>query len=421
MNEKKQKLKAKLILEDGTEFIGDAFGASKESFGEIVFNTGMTGYQEILSDPSYCGQIITMTYPLIGNYGINQEDFESLRPFVHGFVVREYCEQPSNWRSQRTLDDLLKEFGIPGISGIDTRKLTKIIRDHGSMKAIIVPGIIETSSKTEENTEGNASLFTKNRVFTPGIFNEAGDFEPGVDITRSKNLITSSSELNKLAKDKLRNELMTNQVEIVSTKSTFRCPGSGHRIVLVDYGYKQGILRALINYGCDVTVVPHNVSYKEIKQINPDGVLLSNGPGDPKDVEHALELIRSVQVNYPLFGICLGHQLFALANGANTSKMKFGHRGCNHPVKDLETNKVYISSQNHGYTVDDESLKDTELEASFVNVNDDSVEGLKHKRHNAFSVQFHPEAMPGPRDTGSLFEKFFDNIVRAKPKEEVLA
>lgn len=355
---KQKEQKIKLVLEDGTEFIGNSFGSYKESSGEIVFNTGMTGYQEILTDPSYCAQIVTMTYPMIGNYGINREDFESLKPFIHGFVVREHCEYPSNWRNERTVSEFLKEHDIPGIEGIDTRKLTKIIRKHGTMRAVLVP------LKSEEPVD-----------------------EGFVD-------------------SKLKEALITDQVPRVSTKSKFSCPGKGYRIVLVDCGYKHGILHSLIAHNCDVTVVPYNVGLEEIEKISPDGILFSNGPGDPKDAIEAIELLKQVQGKYPIFGICMGHQLFALANGADTQKMKFGHRGCNHPVKDLSTGKVYLSSQNHGYTVTEDSIANTDLEVTHINVNDGSVEGLSHKNLPAFSVQFHPEALPGPEDTGFLFERF---------------
>ncbi|WJQ79595.1 carbamoyl phosphate synthase small subunit [Brevibacillus brevis] len=359
-------MRARLILEDGTEFIGTAFGATKESYGEVVFNTGLTGYQEVLSDPSYCGQIVTMTYPLIGNYGINRDDFEAVRPYIHGFVVREHCEAPSNWRNTNTLDELLKTYEIPGIAGIDTRMLTRKIRYHGTMK-----GMITTSEA------------------------------PLAELVAALNGTT----------------LMTDQVSRVSTKSVFSCPGTGHRVVLVDFGAKHGILRELTKRNCDVVVVPYNVTAEEIRRIQPDGILLSNGPGDPKDVPQAVEMIREILGEYPLFGICLGHQLFALASGADTTKMKFGHRGGNHPVKELLTGRTYITSQNHSYAVKEDSLAGTELEVTHIALNDGTIEGVRHAAKNAFSVQYHPEAAPGPYDSGYLFDQFLAMMETAKEEK----
>ncbi|RKN86860.1 glutamine-hydrolyzing carbamoyl-phosphate synthase small subunit [Paenibacillus ginsengarvi] len=352
-------MQARLLLEDGTLFIGKAFGSEGESAGEVVFNTGMSGYQEVLSDPSYCGQIVTMTYPLIGNYGISRDDFESIRPFIHGFVVREHEEVPSNWRAEYSIDSLLKEYGIVGISGIDTRMLTRIIRHYGVMK-----GIITTSNRpTEELLEQ-------------------------LKATR----------------------LITDQVSRVSTKSVYGCPGTKERIVLVDYGAKSGIVRDLTKRGCDVVVVPQDATADQIRRLSPDGILLSNGPGDPKDVPHAAGMIAELLGEIPIFGICLGHQLFALASGADTEKLKFGHRGGNHPVKDLITGRCYITSQNHGYTVKEESIAGTDLIVTHINNNDKTIEGLKHKTYPAFSVQYHPEAAPGPFDSSYLFDDFLTMI-----------
>ncbi|WP_236692704.1 carbamoyl phosphate synthase small subunit [Aneurinibacillus tyrosinisolvens] len=350
--------KARLILEDGTVFTGKSFGATDESVGEVVFNTGITGYQEVLSDPSYCGQIVTMTYPLIGNYGISRDDFESIRPFVHGFVVREHCEYPSNWRGEQTVDALLKEYNIPGISEIDTRKLTRIIRQHGTLKGI---------------------------------------------------LTTSAGPVEELL-EKLKTPLMEDQVARVSAKSMFAVPGRGPRVVLVDFGSKHGILRELTNRNCDVIVVPYNVTADEIRRIRPDGIVLSNGPGDPKSVPEAIAMIQELLGEYPMFGICLGHQLFALACGADTEKLKFGHRGGNHPVKEFESGRTFITSQNHGYTVTESSVAGTELSVSHIALNDGTVEGLKHNIHPAFSVQYHPEAAPGPYDSGYLFDRFLAQV-----------
>ncbi|MGN1386367.1 MAG: carbamoyl phosphate synthase small subunit [Bacillus sp. (in: firmicutes)] len=356
-------MKRQLILEDGTVFIGKAFGADTERMGEVVFNTGMTGYQEILSDPSYCSQIVTLTYPLIGNYGINRDDFETITPAISGFVVKEVADLPSNWRSELSLDEYFKQNNIPGIAGIDTRKLTRIIRQHGTLKGAI-------TSIDNNPDEVIKELRTK--------------------------------------------QFPTDQVKQVSTKSAYPSPGRGSRVVLVDFGMKHGILRELNKRDCDVVVVPYNVTAEEVLNLRPDGVMLSNGPGDPKDVPEAIEMIKGVQGKVPLFGICLGHQLFALANGANTEPLKFGHRGSNHPVKELATGKIAITSQNHGYTVEEGSIADTALEVTHVALNDGTVEGLKHKQYPAFTVQYHPEASPGPEDANGLFDQFMNMIDAVK-------
>lgn len=352
-------MQARLLLEDGTLFTGRSFGAEGGSVGEVVFNTGITGYQEVLSDPSYCGQIVTMTFPLIGNYGINRDDFESVRPYIHGFVVRRHEDVPSNWRAQYTLGHLLKEYGIVGISDIDTRMLTRILRQHGTMKGILTTG----NERVEELQERLGA--------TP---------------------------------------LLRDQVARTSTKSVFSSPGDKERIVLIDYGAKSGILRELTKRGCDVVVVPQDATAEDIRKLKPDGIQLSNGPGDPKDVPHAVDTVRELIGEFPLFGICLGHQLFALACGADTGKLKFGHRGGNHPVKELESGRCFITSQNHGYTVVEASIASTELEVTHINNNDKTIEGLKHKKFPAFSVQYHPEAAPGPYDNSYLFDRFIEMI-----------
>lgn len=354
-------MQARLLLEDGTLFTGTSFGAEVEKTGEVVFNTGITGYQEVLSDPSYCGQIVTMTYPLIGNYGISRDDFESIAPSIHGFVVRRYEPTPSNWRAQYNLGDLLKEYGIPGITGIDTRMLTRIIRQHGTMK-----GVITTSD-------------------------------------------SSVSELLALMESTSIDELR-NQVSRTSTRHIYSSPGSKERVVLVDFGAKSGILRELNKRDCDVVIVPHDTTADEIRRLHPDGIQLSNGPGDPKDVPYAVKMISELLGEYPIFGICLGHQLLSLACGADTEKLKFGHRGGNHPVKDLETGRCYITSQNHGYTVNEASLAGTDLVVTHINNNDKTVEGVKHVKYPAFSVQYHPEAAPGPYDNSYLFDRFIEMI-----------
>ncbi|GGG10033.1 carbamoyl phosphate synthase small subunit [Paenibacillus abyssi] len=352
-------MQARLLLEDGTLFTGLSFGAEAEMAGEVVFNTGITGYQEVLSDPSYCGQIVTMTYPLIGNYGITRDDFEAIRPYIHGFAVRRHEPVPSNWRAEYSIDRLLKEYGIPGISDIDTRMLTRILRHHGTMK-----GLLTTGSQSVEELK------------------ERLDATP----------------------------LMRDQVARTSTKNVFSSPGNGERIVLIDYGAKTGILRELTKRGCDVVVVPHDTTADQIRRLNPDGIQLSNGPGDPKDVPYAVETLKQLIGEYPIFGICLGHQLFALASGADTTSLKFGHRGGNHPVKELESGRCYITSQNHGYTVLEESVKNTNLTVTHINNNDGTIEGLKHNTHPAFTVQYHPEAAPGPFDSSYLFDQFLEMI-----------
>ena len=348
-----------LILEDGTVYKGYAFGADIESVGEVVFNTAMTGYQETLSDHSYNGQIVTFTYPLIGNYGINRDDFESMRPCIKGMIVKELCDMPSNFRNEKTLDEALKAFNIPGIYGIDTRSLTRKIRTKGVIKGCLV----------------------------------------SID----KNVDEVVAELNKT-------NLPTNQIEQVSSKSISPALGRGRRVVLVDLGMKIGIVRELTTRGCDVIVVPHNIKAEELLRLEPDGVMLTNGPGDPEDAKESIEMIREIIGKVPIFGICMGHQLISLACGAKTYKLKFGHRGANHPVKNLITGRVDITSQNHGYAVDIDSLKNTDLELTHIAINDRSCEGVRHKKYSVFSVQYHPEAAPGPHDSSYLFDEFIKNI-----------
>ncbi|MRH42192.1 glutamine-hydrolyzing carbamoyl-phosphate synthase small subunit [Aquibacillus halophilus] len=361
--------KRQLVLEDGTTFIGTAFGSKEASIGEVVFNTGMTGYQEILSDPSYCGQIVTMTYPLIGNYGINRDDFETITPSIHGLIVKEVCNHPSNFRNEESLDSYLTANNIPGIAGIDTRKLTKIIRKHGTMKAMF--------TSVEQSPEEAVLTIEQ----TP---------------------------------------IMLDQVQKVSTVKPYVVPGRGHRIVLVDFGMKHGILRELTKRNCHVTVVPYHYSAENILRLKPDGVMLTNGPGNPKSVPEAIEMITSIIEKVPVFGICLGHQLLALACGADTEKMKFGHRGSNHPVKDLLLNKTYMTSQNHSYAVRLDSLTNTNLELTQIALNDNTVEGIQHSLFPAFSVQYHPESSPGPEDTNHLFDDFLTKVKNNKSiiKEE---
>lgn len=357
-----------LVLEDGSYYEGYKLGSDKLSVGEIVFNTAMTGYQETISDPSYTGQIITFTYPLIGNYGINRDDFEALIPTLNGVVVKEASMHPSNFRKQKTLHEVLVEFEIPGIAGVDTRSITRKIRKHGVLKAAF---------------------------------------------TDAKN------EIEALIQQLQVTDLPRSEVKTVSTKSPYVSTGNDLSVVLVDFGKKQNIVRELNERGCNVTVVPYDTSAEAIIRMSPDGVMLSNGPGDPEEVQVAVEMIKGILGKIPFFGICLGHQLFALSQGATSFKMKFGHRGANHPVKDLKTGKVALTSQNHGYAIDKDSLINTDLEVTHIAINDGTVEGLRHKSLPAFSVQYHPEACPGPSDSNYLFDEFIEMMNEYKAKERI--
>lgn len=358
-----------LVFEDGSIYEGRKLGSDNLTKGEIVFNTAMTGYQETISDPSYTGQIITFTYPLIGNYGINRDDFESLVPTLSGVVVKEASTHPSNFRQQKTFNDVLVQYDIPGISGIDTRSITRKIREHGVLKA----------------------GFTDHAEDIPTFIEELKQFE-----------------------------LSRDEVPMVSTKTPYVSTGSDLSVVLVDFGKKQNIVRELNARGCNVTVVPYNTPAEIILGMSPDGVMLSNGPGDPEDVPEAVEMIQGILGKIPFFGICLGHQLFALSQGAEAFKMKFGHRGANHPVKDLATGKIALTSQNHGYAIDEASVAHTDLEVTHIALNDGTVEGLKHKTLPAFSVQYHPEACPGPTDSNYLFDQFIDMMKEFKAKERTV-
>ncbi len=347
----------KIVLENGREFYGYGFGADREAVHEIVFNTSMVGYQEIISDPSYTGQIVVMTYPLIGNYGTAEEDYESKFPSIGGMIVREYNDIPSNFRYTRTLNEVFEELGIPGISGIDTRTLTRIIRDEGSQKVMITDA---ATPKEEAMAKLNAC------------------------------------------------ELPHDQVSRVSCRKRWfsRTPNHRYDVVAIDCGIKYNIIRCLNARGCNVTVVPFDATVEEILAFRPDGIFLSNGPGDPTDVQPVIEKVRRLRGKLPIFGICMGHQLISLAYGARTFKMKFGHRGGNHPVKCLETGKIEITSQNHSFAVDIDSLKGTGLELTHVNLLDNTAEGVECKADRVFSVQYHPESAPGPQDSTGLFDKF---------------
>ena len=357
-------MKAFLILEDGTVFTGQSIGAPREVISEIVFNTSMTGYLEVLTDPSYAGQAVVMTYPLIGNYGICYEDMESDRPWLDAFIVRELSRIPSNFRSEDTIQNFLLKYDIPGIAGIDTRALTKILREKGTMNGCIT---------TDEHYQID-DILPKLKAYTTGKV-----------------------------------------VEKVTCKEKYVLEGDGPKVALLDLGAKRNIARSLNERGCEVTVYPALTSAEEILAANPDGIMLSNGPGDPKECTSVIEEIRKLYASdVPIFAICLGHQLMALANGADTHKMKYGHRGGNHPVRDLSNGRVYISSQNHGYVVDTDNLDPSVAVPAFENVNDGTNEGLSYTGKNIFTVQYHPEACPGPRDSAYLFDRFMKMMEESK-------
>jgi carbamoyl-phosphate synthase small subunit len=362
-------MKAVLVLEDGAIFRGESFGAAGEKYGEVVFNTSMTGYQEILTDPSYKGQIVAMTYPLIGNYGINAEDVESRKPFLEGFVVKEYSKIASNWRSDKSLGDYLKENKILGIEGIDTRALTLHIRRAGAMKAVL--STIDPNEK---------SLLKKTRR-SAGLV--------GVDLVKEVTI----------------DKKYVWQSKVTGYKPRFK-------VVVLDCGVKYNILRELTERKCRVIVLPAQATAEEILSLKPDGLLLSNGPGDPAAVSYVVETTRKLIGKLPIFGICLGHQMLGLALGGKTYKLKFGHHGANHPVKDLKTGKVSITAQNHGFCVDIGSLNKKDIEVTHVNLNDQTLEGMRHRKLPIFSVQFHPEASPGPHDARYLFDNFIGSMER---------
>lgn len=382
--------KAFLILEDGTVFQGIHIGADREVISEIVFNTSMAGYLEVLTDPSYAGQAVCMTYPLIGNYGISDEDMESSKPWPDGFIVRELSRKPSNFRCDRTIQDFLTSYNVPGIAGIDTRALTKLLREKGTMN-----GMITTNESYDLST-----IIPKLKEYTTGDVVSKVTCKEKIFIEGSKSLeengpISGSS-------------VYTGEKEMKPTLVK-QLNGLGKKVALLDLGEKDNIAQSLKKRGCDVTIYPAHTKAEEILGDKPDGIMLSNGPGDPKVCTDIIEEIKKLYASeVPIFAICLGHQLMALANGADTHKMKYGHRGGNHPVKDLKTGRVYISSQNHGYVVDTDNLDPKVAVPAFINVNDGTNEGLAYTGKNIFTVQFHPEACPGPQDSGYLFDRFIE-------------
>ena len=346
-------MKGKLVLEDGSVFWGELI-AGDCSAGEVVFNTGMTGYQEVLTDPSYCGQIVVMTYPLIGNYGVNDCFNQSRKPFVNAFIVGELCDKPSNWQAEGTLMRYLEKNKIPCLYGVDTRAITRRIRSAGTMKGVLAAEDVSAAAIAEL----------------------------------------------------LQVELDNQQVSTVTTPQPYTMPNTGYTVVVLDYGIKRNILTYMHKLGCTVVVLPAHSDAATVLSFNPDGIFLSNGPGDPKDVPYAVATIQQLLGQKPMFGICLGHQLLALALGGNTYKLKFGHRGSNHPVKDFAANRVYITSQNHGYAVDEASISNMDVTVTHRAVNDGTIEGMRHNRLPVFSVQYHPEAAPGPDDSAYLFDEF---------------
>lgn len=383
-------MKAFLILEDGTVFEGTHIGADKEIISEIVFNTSMAGYLEVLTDPSYAGQAVCMTYPLIGNYGICREDMESRKLWPDGFIVRELSRIPSNFRSNATIQEFLEEYGIPGIAGIDTRALTKILREKGTMN-----GMITTKEPTDME-----ELKVRLKAYTVGDVVEIVTCEHKYSLKGVTDL-SENGPISGSAKYTGEKEKRPSLVRKLN--------GKGKKVALLDLGAKENIARNLVQRGCDVTVYPAGTTADEIFAEHPDGIMLSNGPGDPKSCTQIIKNIKDLyDGDIPIFAICLGHQLMALATGADTYKMKYGHRGGNHPVKDLSTGRVYISSQNHGYVVDMDKLDPGIATPAFVNVNDGTCEGLSYTGKNIFTVQFHPEACPGPQDSGYLFDRFIE-------------
>jgi carbamoyl-phosphate synthase small subunit len=383
-------MRALLALEDGRFFEGESFGATGTRVGEVCFNTAMTGYQEVLTDPSYRGQIVAMTYPLIGNYGTNSLDQESRSPHVRGFIIEELTDLPSNWRSEMSLDEYLKKWKIPGAQGIDTRALTRHLRTRGAMKACLTTEEIspEDATRTAIDGEGVIGMDYVREVSTREIYR----WDPGDSLSAKWSIPQPRDGENKRALPPIR-----------------------FRIAAYDYGIKHNILRLLRQKGFGVTVVPASTTAEKVLSTNPDGIFLSNGPGDPAALPYAHKAVRDLMDKKPIFGICLGHQILGFAYGGSTFKLKFGHRGANQPVKDLRTGKVAITAQNHGFAVDPASLP-SDVEVTHINLNDGTVEGMRHKELPIFSVQYHPEAAPGPHDATYFFDQFADLIEKASPR-----
>jgi carbamoyl-phosphate synthase small subunit len=389
--------KAILVLEDGSAYEGEAFGAKATTYGEVVFNTSMTGYQEMLTDPSYAGQILVPTYPLIGNYGINESDFESKQIQVRGFVVREYCPRASHWQSTRTLHEFLLAYGIPAISGIDTRALTRRLRSIGVMMGILSSEMtIEEASEELKSLPRYDSVNFVHQVSTEKTYEWQSSMPPTA--TMPSLSLRGASAVARRSRSKLG--------EIPRSRSE---QAAQSHIAVIDYGLKYNILRILSHLGCRATAIPCTASAKDALALNPDGVVLSPGPGDPALLGNIAETVRNLIGKKPIMGICLGHQLIGKALGAQTFKLKFGHRGGNHPVRDLATGRVYITAQNHGYAVDADTLKGG-LEVSHINLNDGTVEGLRHQNLPILSIQYHSEASPGPLDNMYLFERFLEMV-----------
>ncbi|MCM8784901.1 MAG: glutamine-hydrolyzing carbamoyl-phosphate synthase small subunit [Candidatus Omnitrophica bacterium] len=359
-------MKGYLVIEDGTIYKGKIFGAKGERFGELIFNTSMTGYQEIIYDPSYKGQIVVMTYPLIGNYGVNSSDIESYKIHLEGFVVKEKSKIYSNWRGEKSIEELFEENGIVGIEDVDTRKITEILRDKGAQKGGIFTGENELKEMLEKVRKSRSIV--------------------GVDLVK----------------------------DVIKEKPYWWKKEGKYKVVVIDCGVKYNILRLLSKYDLKVIVYPATSPYEEIIKEKPDGILISNGPGDPEPLNYIVKNLLNLVERYPIFGICLGHQILGQVFGGKTYKLKFGHHGANHPVKDLKTEKVYITVQNHGFCVDINSIKDQNIEITHINLNDSTLEGIEHKKLPIFSVQFHPENAPGPKDAEYLFEKFYKYIENAK-------
>jgi carbamoyl-phosphate synthase small subunit len=389
-----------LALEDGTIFRGESFGSTQTANGEVCFNTSMTGYQEILTDPSYKGQIVTMTYPLIGNYGINALDVESSQPHAAGFVVREVSDRTSSWRSQESLSDYLQKNQIPGIAGIDTRALTKHLRTRGAMRGVLTTESISDSAAVDLAKAWNylGRDFVE-EVTCPQPY----EWDPTNTLSRKWSLV--------------RGTRPAGAPPLSGEDYYVDLPPVKHRIVAFDYGIKYNILRRLRQYGFSVKVVPARTTAAEVLQEKPDGVFLSNGPGDPAALTYAHETVRNLVGKTPIFGICLGHQILGYALGGKTFKLRFGHRGGNQPVKDLLTGQIAITSQNHGFAVDPDSLPKSEVAVTQINLNDQTCEGLTHRKEPVFSVQYHPEASPGPHDATKFFETFSKMIETGRPPE----